>query len=82
MEWNKNRMNNDDLDIVVDPNFLPTNGTNEEPNSDSSDEETLEDSTQNEIPAIEYLWSESQQPKVIPNFDIAGKPTHQGFTRL
>lgn len=72
----------DDDDTVDDPDFLPPNVTNGEPNNDLADEETLEDSTQNENPDIEYLWSESQQPKVIPNFDSAGKPTHQGFTRL
>ncbi|GIY42341.1 hypothetical protein CDAR_510871 [Caerostris darwini] len=66
---NAGRINSDDDDDTVDdPDFLPPNGTNGEPNSDSADKETLEDSTQNENPDIKYLWSESQQPKVIPNF--------------
>lgn len=70
----------DDDDTVEDPDFLPPNGRNGEPNSDSEDEETLEDSTQNENSNIEYLWTDSQQPKVIPNFDSTGKRTHQGST--
>ena len=72
----------DDDDTVDDPDFLPPNNTNGEPDSDSADEETLEDATPNENRDIEHAWLDNQQPKVIPNFDSPGKHTHQGFTRL
>lgn len=68
----------DDDDTVDDPDFATPNGE-----SNSEDEEILEDSIQNESPeVIEYIWSTNQQPKVIPEFDGKGKPTHQGYTRL
>lgn len=75
-------MNSDEDDAVDDPDFLPPNGTSDEQSNESADEDTIEDSTKNESPDLVYLWSETQQPKVIPNFDSAGKPMHQGFTRL
>ncbi|GIX79272.1 hypothetical protein CEXT_714251 [Caerostris extrusa] len=51
-------MNSDD-DTIDDPNFYHQMV---QMGYQSADEETLEDSTQNENPDIEYLWSESQQP--------------------